>query len=174
VDGLLIAVVGGLVGGALAAVIGGLFALRQQRQQHEHELVMANVARVQARRQRAYEKLLTVAYRIDTAVGRTEPFWGPVPDPPPPIPDEAAFELQALASAYASPPTQETFREVTHAARRFQLAADQVRYARSHLEGQEAIDARQEMDAARVAVQSAIEELGRRMNTELASASASD
>jgi len=95
-------------------------------------------------------------------------------DPPPPIPDEAAFKLQALDSAYASASVQAAFLEVNHAARRFALAADQVRYARGHLEGQEAVDAYQELDAARAAVHSAVEELANRTNTELGRASASD
>ena len=173
-DALLIAVVGGLVGGALAAVIGGLFALRQQTQQHEHERAMANTARIQARRQRAYEQILAVAVRAQIGVDRIEPLIGPVPDPPPPISDKAVSKLTALAAVHASKPVQEAVHEFNRAGRRFELAVPQYRFARDRLEGQEFLDAHQEMDGARAAFRSAVEELGSRMNADLAGESPSN
>lgn len=95
-----VALIGGLVGGTVAAIIGGYITLQAQGRQHTHEREMAREARLQERRARAYERILEHLYRLDAWVSRTAPLIEPAPDPPPPLPEEELFRLNALTAAY--------------------------------------------------------------------------
>lgn len=122
-----IALVSGLLGGAAVGVIGGLITLVVQSREHANQRAMAREQRLQDRRARAYERALEHAYRLNDWVERTEPMIGPKPEPPPPLPDEELWRLNALTAAHASPEAQELTRAMSDAARRFQVAAWRVR-----------------------------------------------
>lgn len=122
-DSLPVALVGGLVGGTIAALIGGIFGLLLQRGQHRHEQTMAQEKRLQDRRARAYERALEHAYRLATWAERTKPLMGPGPEPPPPVPDEDMWRLNALTAAHASREVQTLLLAMSDAARKFQAAA---------------------------------------------------
>jgi hypothetical protein len=68
---LAVAVVGSLVGGTIAAIIGGLVTLRVQDREHVHERKMAREARNQDRRATAYVELLETTFRFGLWVDRT-------------------------------------------------------------------------------------------------------
>ena len=105
-DTLLVAVVGGLLGGTVGALIGGLLSLVQQGREHSnrrseaeaeqaHERRMAVEQRLQDRRARAYERILEYAYRLTLIVDRTEPLIGPTPEAPAWAGDEELLKLNA-------------------------------------------------------------------------------
>lgn len=170
-DTLVVALVGGLVGGTVAALIGGYVTLQVQGRQHEHERAMAREARLQERRVRAYELALEHAYRLEAWVARTEPFFGWVgaPGPPEPLPDEAMFRLNALSAAHASAAVQAVARAMTQAAHRFETAAWRVRAEReSPLKTEEpGPTAWTDLEAKRTAFHEALAAFSERINEDL-------
>ena len=166
-DALGVALVGGLAGGTIAAIIGGIVTLRAQGRQHAHELEMARQARVQDRRAAAYEAALEHGYRIEAWVARTLPIIGFENDPKPPeqLPDEAMFRLNALSAAHASPQVKDLARAMTKAAVHFQSRAWMVQAEREH--PTERRSGWEELEAARSAYRDALTALGEQINREL-------
>jgi hypothetical protein len=160
------------------AVIGGLITLVVQRRDHAarrnelatsqvHERAMAREQRLQDRRARAYERALVHAYRLDTWVERTEPFLGPVPDPPPPLPDEEVWQLNALTAAHASPEVQALALAMSKVAGTFNVAAMMVADERAgHPAGQD-VPPRVQLTEARTAFHASVRAFAERIGAEL-------
>jgi hypothetical protein len=102
-EAFVVALIGGLAGGTAAAILGWLVTLTVQGRQHGHDRSMAQEARTQERRAKAYEVVLEHVSRVEFWVSRTEPLIGPVPEPPQPIADDDLIRINALSFAYASP-----------------------------------------------------------------------
>ncbi len=162
-----IAIVGGLIGGTVAAVITGLFGLRQQGQEHQHQRAMATETRLQERRQRAYEQILTVAIHAETITSRIEPLVGPTVDPPGRLADDTAARLSALATIHGSQPVRDAVDAFNRAGAKFDEAVDNYRQGRTRLEGSQLTAAREPMEAARVALGETVRLLGDRMRADL-------
>jgi hypothetical protein len=139
---LAIALVGGLLGGAFAAVVGGIITLTAQRREHrarsteadasrKHELRLAHEARIQDRRAAAYERILLHVYRLDTWVQRTEPMMGPKPDPPEDASDDEMYAVNAITAAHASPEVQRLVEEMSLRAREFQVDVWRLRHEKA-------------------------------------------
>jgi hypothetical protein len=178
VDTLAVALVAGLLGGAAVAVIGGLITLVVQRRDHAarraevaggqaHERVMAREQRLQDRRARAYERALMHAYRLDTWVERTEPIFGPVPDPPPPLPDDELWQLNALTAAHASPHVQALTLEMAGVARTFSVAAMMVADERAGHSAGQAVPPRVQLVEARTKFHAVVRAFADRIGAEL-------
>jgi hypothetical protein len=169
---LAVALIGGLAGGTIAAIVAGLITLVSQSREHAHGRTMARDARTQDRRNRAYEMGLVHAYRLEAWVDRTSPVLGPAPDPPPLLPDEDMFKLNALTAAHASDEVKVAVSAMSEAARKFQVAAWRVAAEREHpgstgiKEGESAWTM---MEAERTAFREALRAFGDRVNEELRS-----
>lgn len=164
-DPFAVALIGGLVGGTAAAIIGGFFTLWAQSRQHAHERHVAREARLQERRAVAYERIMAYVYRLGLYVQRTQPVVGPMPEPPTPLPDDEVTKLNA-ATIVASPEVFRLVLAVTQAARTFEVAVmtlEDVRAARST----PVTPAWQEVEAARKAYGEAVKELADAAGREL-------
>src|SRR6266508_5485762 len=177
-DTLALALVSGLLGGGAVAVIGGLITLVVQRRDHaarraevaagqDHERTMAREQRLQDRRARAYERALVQAYRLDSWVERTEPFIGPAPDPPPPLPDDEVWQLNALTAAHASPEVQALALAMSQVARTFNVAAMMAADERAGHPAGQAVAPRVQLTEARTAFHASVRAFAERIGAEL-------
>jgi len=101
VDELTVAFAGVVAAGVVgvtAPVVNWLVA----RENRSHERRLAHDARLFERRAAAYTDLLAACQRLMQYVERTEPIWGPGPEPPEPPSDEEQRELDARVGAFVS------------------------------------------------------------------------
>jgi hypothetical protein len=176
-DGLVVALLSGLLGGAAVAVVGGLITLVVQRRDHKaraaeaattqaHERAMAREARLQARRERAYVRILEHCYYLATWVDRVEPFIGPTPDPPPPVPDAELWRLNALTAAHASADVRRLTLALKTAASHFNAGAGWAATDRQRL-GAVSTEAREMLTSGRDDLRATLDTLADRINDEL-------
>jgi hypothetical protein len=154
----------GVAAGALGTIGGLVFAHLGRRAEHEHARELSRSQRLHAQRQDAYVQVAAFLERSRLWAFRTEPFWGPQPEPPEPANDEEFVRLSALIAVAGSPEVQEKVRDATSRLRIFEITVGTYRD-----EGYERVpERRRELEGARTAIFDSITEAEEAMRDELA------